>query len=213
MCPLLSLTDISAFWLIAGNSKLFFFSFLFFPPESSRSGSWKWATETKDSQRCLNLCLFFLPPLPVTDRARVSAGSQSGARSFAVTSTRLQDGKMTIVVSTRWMVAKGKQYSFYKVGVWGCWCSQDWFSHNESPLLRAGSSWCCHLALDFSPDCVSLAQSRSKITKPTPFLIYDQSLILLSNRVNIPMFKRLFFKRKSCLAIARITLTLSGDPL
>lgn len=90
----------------------------------------------------------FLPSFPVTDRARVSPCSRSGAISFAVTPTRLWDVNRANVIRIRRVVA-GDRRSFCKAEVWGYWCDRGWFSYNASPLLSAGSGRHSHLALGF----------------------------------------------------------------
>lgn len=111
VCPLSPGQDFNVLLLIGWDAKQFSF------PELHQSGSWKWGTETKCSQFCLNLCLSSFPIVTGNCQAQVFACSWSGAISFAVTSTRLQDVKMANVVSIRWVVAEYKHY-FWKAGVW-----------------------------------------------------------------------------------------------
>lgn len=92
--------DFHVLLLVVWGSNSFFFL------ESNQSWNWKWDTETRHSQFCWNLSLFFLLPFPVTDRAWVSACSWLGAIGFVETSTRLQDMKMANLISIRWVLQK-----------------------------------------------------------------------------------------------------------
>lgn len=80
------------------------------------------------------------------------------------------------------------------------------------PLVKGWKWLTFPLSSRPSLESVFPAESRSKITRPTAFPHHDQSLLLRRKRINPPILKGLFLKRKFCPAITKIIWTPSGGP-